>query len=790
MKSRNETRKSPATRTLIGVALALCLAGCEVAGPAGSNDDGFDCVGGRCDNGTSAASFQHRWAIDMDKVRAQSRYATSARFVAATPTDLLPEPLASMACERETVVASEDGGAVTEGGCFLWGNMQRRNYDHSLHVDDPANNPIVNIVDGGRMIDPPGYLNIIAQLNAERHDQTEIRQYLENGDILVYFHPEDQDTTQFRMHHAAMFYDTGEGPLAISLGGVPFVHHIDNPMSYGPAFNSGPSAPPFHVFRFSPNGAPGVGPRDEAGRFRFDCTDEIRGPGGPAECRAGEATFTITDDMAYNYAYIARNWAMLTNGNVPFSSFHNMTWNDPGQRASFGTTVAAEVDRWAAPILGAGQSPELYCAGLVFANLNLAMNRPLNEDGLGPELWSLFSTSSYSFDDRYLSIGSSPSAARDALTAADLEDRSGLPRMGRLAFEPIAASEIIDAWLEGYFGRLPRQARAQILAGAAERIAGGFRSLVWAATKDEEGREAAPVVATPERIRQYAMAYAAGDDDLYTIAVEDGELVVREGPDGRPDLPAMKELELRYVDNRYVPPPLYHVLANRADSLLTYVGSVIHVDLLSPIGDNDGNTGAGGVAEFFEGGPDTSLYEHFFVPNGGRHAQRVFDVTSGPGAVGNGSKVAVRLSAADVRDVRVVLHPAGSFAPLDSLYACDRNADCIGDAQGIPLPLDPALAGGATVWHDVDVSFELFAPVADGGLGCVLEGETAVCPAYDWETGQTSGTLRIDGAYGQWTVTTIDLGRSSDGASVPSCAACLEGGAHSNQWILTIRDDA
>ncbi len=854
----------------LSVALGGAL-GCDNTDEVEPED--FECRGGRCDSGADSNSFTHRWAIDMQKVQEQSRYSNNQRFVAAVPTDLLPEPLATGACERETVILED--GSTQPGGCYLWGNMMRRNYNHSEHLDDATGSPIVNIIDNGQMIDPPGYLNIIAQLNAERQDQTEIRQHLHNGDILVYFHPEDDDTTQFRMHHAAMFYDTGEGPLAISLDGVPFIHHVDNPVSYGPAFNSGPTAPPFHVFRFSPNGAAGVGGRADSGRFQFPCTDEIRDAGGPAECQAGAATFEISDEMAAQYAYLSRNWALITNDHAPFASFHYMSWNDEADRATAGLSILQEVDRYALPALERGDTPKVYCAGLVYTNLNLALNRPLNQAAMGSSLWSVFQGASFDFDDRYMTLGSDNRAVRGALAPADLADDMNLPRVGRLAFEPIPASEIIDAWLEGYFGRLPREARAQILGGAADRISQGFRSLVWADTKDDEAREENSVVATPERIIAYAAAYGAGDADAHTITVQGSELVVTPGPDGQPDLPQMKALELQYVENRYVPPPLYFVLANQADSLISYVGTVIHVDMLAPIGDNEGDTGSGGVAEFAEGGPDTSLYEHFFVPNGGRHAQRLFDVSSGPTLVGHGSSFSTRLSAANIDDVRVVLHPAGSFAPLDSLYTCDRDADCLGDVPGINIPLSAAQNDGNVVWDDVTVVYDFFAATNEGGLGCVMVGDVAgtwedvifthgevdaviemansatfqqldveiglnsraaenivaarpiadlsqlaavaqvgpstlnamreyvptwtnandderyaLCPAYDWATGGVDATdrIRIDMAYGQWTITTLDLGENSDGQNVENCAYCSEGGAHSNQWFLFLRD--
>ena len=122
------------------------------------------------------------------------------------------------------------------------------------------------------------------------------------------------------------------------------------------------------------------------------------------------------------------------------------------------------------------------------------------------------------------------------------------------------------------------------------------------------------------------------------------------------------------------------------------------------------------------------------MPNGGRHTQRLFAVDSGPEKVGLGSWVSTRFSAANVDDVRILLHPAGTFTPApgpETLYACEKNADCLGDAPGVPLPLTRAMSGNAddAKWSNVTVRFELFKPVAEGGLGCTIrEDDRRFCP--------------------------------------------------------------
>lgn len=754
----------------LGVLAALGGAACSSDDSDPQGGPGGPCVG-KCD-GPTVNEFEHRWAIDIQKMRRVSTYRDVQRFTGVPAEQLLPPGAATMGghpelepvladmrsriCAKDKIVGAD--GSVRDGECFVYGNQQTRNFDHSPHVDDPANRPIINYIDGEDRIDPPGYLNVIALLNAERHEQDEIRRYLRNGDVLLYIHPEDKDTTQSQAHHAAMYYDTGSGPLAISLNGVPFVHHIDNPDSYGPTFNAGPTSTPFHVYRFSPNGQPNTGLRNGDGRREFPCNDSIRGADGPAECQSGAATFTITNEMAAQYSYLARNWAFITNNVSPFSDFHTLTLTDVG-----------DIDRFAGPALERIDIPNLYCAGLVYTNLNLAANRPLNATALGG-LASSFSSIQVAFNDRYLSVGGQAGTARGPMTAADLGDTMNLPRMGQLIFEPITASGIIDDWLDRWFGPLPSQERAIVIQLAAPQLVRGFSSLDWQATKNPG--DVPENVATPERIAEYAMAY--GQRDVNPSVLEN-----------------LKAQEREFVANRYVPPMIYQMVAGRDDGVLSYVGTVVHVDMLSPIGTNSGNTGTGMIREFFEGGPDTSQYPHFTVPNGGKHAQRIFNVLSGPMQVGLGSKVSVRVSAADINDVRGLLHPPGTFTALQSFYACDRDPECIGNAPGIPLPFDPAQGGGSAVWNDVSVTFELFKPRSEGGLGCTIETDgRRLCPGYDRATDAVvPGMIELSAAYGQWTVTVLDRGESTTGAEVRFCDACSTGGAHSNQWVLSIRND-
>ena len=101
------------------------------------------------------------------------------------------------------------------------------------------------------MIDPPGYVNIIPMLpDTDPADQTHIKEWLRDGDVLVYIHPEDtspKDQMERRSSHVAMHYEYTKQD------GTEIVHHIDNPNSYGPRYNHPANRHmPFHVYRFQP----------------------------------------------------------------------------------------------------------------------------------------------------------------------------------------------------------------------------------------------------------------------------------------------------------------------------------------------------------------------------------------------------------------------------------------------------------------------------------------------------------------------------------------------------------
>ena len=107
-----------------------------------------------------------------------------------------------------------------------------------VFADAAKQTPAIKLEDGKVMSIPGKRLNIIPMLkDTDPTDQLHIRTWLQNGDVLQYFHPENKDTRSLmdrRASHVAMYYDYKRAD------GQEFVHHIDNPNSYGPQFNHAP----------------------------------------------------------------------------------------------------------------------------------------------------------------------------------------------------------------------------------------------------------------------------------------------------------------------------------------------------------------------------------------------------------------------------------------------------------------------------------------------------------------------------------------------------------------------
>ena len=192
-------------------------------------------------------SFRGKWAVDMKKV--DEHYGTSSKYFLG--------------------MSAEEAGLPNPALPPVWDQTAKRLPDGSRPQEDGSE---VAVIDrDGNKLDPEGYVNIVPMLkDTDPTEQEHIKKFLKNGDVIVYVHPEDtgsRGAMERRASHVAMHY-TYTTP-----DGRELVHHIDNPNSYGPAYNHRPNRHmPFHVYRFKPKASDALG---------------TSAPSGPAESAEG-----------------------------------------------------------------------------------------------------------------------------------------------------------------------------------------------------------------------------------------------------------------------------------------------------------------------------------------------------------------------------------------------------------------------------------------------------------------------------------------------------------------------
>ncbi|MCA9625746.1 MAG: hypothetical protein KC731_42280, partial [Myxococcales bacterium] len=518
-----------------------------------------------------------------------------------------------------------------------------------------------------------GYVNIIPMYqNTKPTEQSQIKEFLRDGDVIVYIHPEQtgaRGPMERRASHVGMHYEyTTEG-------GEELVHHIDNPNSYGPVYNHLPTRHmPFNVYRFKPKSTDLVGGgdgnvvetvegvtfttsqrdtvlelvnsgdvssdeardavfkkldveiglrADAAGRivqYRYHNGDiaslEVLsliprvGPAALQTLRSQDAGSAegqpLTAAQAEGYGMNARNWAMMTNDQSPFASFFDLRLQRLDDVSTFANNAINGMD-----------IPDVYCSGLAYTNMNLALNYPLNQGALGPELWQTFSSSSYYFSD----------AGAD-LPAATLADTMNLPSLNRLVFEPYQATDILNAWIENYWGAYPLPVKQQIFQDPQfqQQVVSGFSQLEWSDDQSDEKQSAGAFSpATLQNVQRWALAYGRTAEDTEAFLAADAELKaafdeVGISGEGMTPMDVLQTVEDKFVQNKFVPPQIWMDEADRDDSSLVYVGTVLNCEILSAVdGSSDpcSGGGEGGVTTFSEGASDSSTYPDFAIANGG-----------------------------------------------------------------------------------------------------------------------------------------------------------------------------
>lgn len=762
---------------LLGSAgLLVALApGCATNDDSG-HDHGYDTE--------TARPPKTKWAVSMAAVDAEYGDASSY-FLGLNPAE------AGLPAEQMEAIAGQVKQAVKAGALAqnvpeaqaealanaeaakitgpIWDQTFAKNPDGTPHVD--TGNDIAVIDRDGNHIDPPGYVNIIPMLkDTDPSEQVHIKEMLEDGDVLVYFHPEYQgpqshkSMMERRSSHVAMHYEHVTGT------GNTLVHHIDNPNSYGPRYNHSPRKHmPFHVFRFRPN------------------AEKTHGDG-----------FKIDEDMAQAYGKAARDWAFMTNDLSPFAGFFDLRLK-----------TRADLDQFATNALNGQDIPKVYCSGLAFANLNLATNYPLNQNGLGDRFES-FLGNSWNFSD-----------AGESYTGADLQSDPSLEGINRLVFEPYGATDILNEWVKTYLGHLPLEAQMGIVRNdqLAQAIVSGMGQLEWSdAGNEEKSQRVEWEPASLENAKRWAQAYGlpAEATEGYLAADPDlQEAVSNMGLDttGMTPMQVLQAAEAHLIDNRFVPPRIWLDEADKLESDMVYVGTVLNCELLVAVDGSDEDPcalGGNGATTFAEGAADTATYPHYRVPNGLDRTHRRFDATPGPELVGPSTYVDLRATHPNVDDFFFVVHtpqayegmPYADTAMMDYDHLCSATQEA-GQSCAPPMVAAEGVANRAAGFMGIYLDpTDLVAEghVDDATFRYTLseicefseEDTTMLCPVV---YRNDDGSYRFDyewisrASHGWWAATMVDRGEDQTSLDLDECEQCTQGGGHFNQWVLNISAD-
>lgn len=772
--------------------------------------------------------FRGKWAVDMKKV--DEHYGTSSTYF-----------LGMTAAEAGLPVDHLPPGMTLPP---VWDQTAKREPNGELHQE--TGEEIAVIDREGNEIDPVGYVNIVPMLkDTDPAKQVHIKKILNDGDVIVYVHPEQvsaRGAMERRASHVGMHYEHE------TADGRELMHHIDNPNSYGPIYNHRPSRQmPFHVYRFKPKAGDMVGGGSSANviespegvgftagqqsdvlalvnqgdvstqearqalhelldhevalranaaghivqyRFHNGAIDSLStlaaipqvGPSALTTMRDyvtpdSDAGQPLTAEMALAYGQHAADWAMITNDISPFAGFFDLRLQ-----------TRADLDQFAVNAINGAEIPNLYCSGLAYANLNLAINFPLNEQGVGAELYETFKNSGYYFSD-----------SGETLTAEQLADEMGLVGLNRLVFEPYGATDILNAWIENYWGAIPLEMKLAIFQTPdfQNAVVQGFSQLEWSDDQSDEKQSSGQFKpGTLDNVQRWALAYARPAEATPGYLESDPQLAeafaaTGLSAEGMTPMDVLQAVEDATVANKFVPPQIWMDEADRDDSSLVYVGTVLNCELLTAVdgsGEDACALGGGGVTIWSEGASDSSTYPDFAVENGGTKTHRRFDI-AGPSHFGPDSTISARLSHGEVSDTRFVAHVPATWEghPAAELPYQEYRAWCSTElANGGHCAADTGIlleTGAAGAVEDQTFTWRL-------GDICEFseDGTTALCPMATTVGGfQMLEPMELStwADKGRISVTMADLGGAS-AAELTNCSACPTGGGQYNQFTVTL----
>jgi len=395
-----------------------------------------------------------------------------------------------------------------------------------------------------------GFAHIIPQkLGA---DQPEMDKYMQEGDIIVYFHPEnrsgelDSDAMQWRASHAATIVKKN-GKLATA----------DTPAGYAQPF-TGADPTAFHVYRFMP--------KDEQGA-------------------------DLPDAAAQKYRSMLAKWATLGFDQFTFTGAYDsaagqLTDLRPrkniGKFGDFYIRSAAEGPQ--------SNFPRMYCAWFVYTNLSLAWMFPMNERGLAdiPSANLVQPEGSFAHIKRGFQYNGSPAMS------SYIDNDPALVPHDQYPFRPFTAYELVRGFLHRLVG--PDVADPAVFVGRAMNKAGILAGL--AQDREILSTFEARAGYVPHYDEQWAnrhnpeipaaLAKFAGMYQELAQKVQAGQMPVQEAVDAVNAAYATQTAEkeadgtFQYT-KRWVPPYIYNYVANNYDTrgrsagrpVLAYIGTVL-----------------------------------------------------------------------------------------------------------------------------------------------------------------------------------------------------------------------
>ena len=290
---------------------------------------------------------------------------------------------------------------------YLWShNMSQLRSAASPAID-------LNHREGHRLSPDKAFAHIIPQRAGI--DQPEMVKFLKEGDIAVYWHPENRKAEmgtlqQWRCTHGALIIERQISETAAdgSVVTKTVLSTCDTPSGYAKPFN-GSSTTPFHVFRFMP--------RDEDGN-------------------------ALPNETARAYRAQAARWGTLMFKKAEFNGDYN----------SMTLRLPEDIIDDAKTYLGVGQPQRKYCAWLAYSGWCLGWMTPINARGLPEDLFGTVAFKHLSAGTARLDFRSDQHRYGDGSLADCAAPENLVAHRDEFPFPPTTAPELAINFLDRALG--------------------------------------------------------------------------------------------------------------------------------------------------------------------------------------------------------------------------------------------------------------------------------------------------------------------------------------------------